>query len=929
VESEAQLEESLVKQLEQAGYVREDYILNEEHLKANLRRQLNRVNDSVLGDHELSDSEFSRVLAQLEGKGVFQSAQLLETRVSREAKIPLQRDDNSTVYLMLFSANPARNRYQVVNQLRMHTSKSGFDRKTRFDVTLLVNGLPLVQIELKKRGVAIKDAHAQINRYRRDAFTGLFSFLRLFVVSNGTNTRYFANSNFKEDIPFARAFVWQDRANTKVNELHEFANIVLRPEMLVEMLSTWMVLQVPEKALVVMRPYQIYAVKAVLNQVLETGGNGYVWHTTGSGKTLTAWRAATLICQQDKFASGKVIFLVDRSDLNLKTMEDFNNYAEGSVDQTENTGKLVEQLNSTEPKTKLIVTTLQKMDSALKHNQVPRDLAEKNVLFMMDECHRSQFGDMHERIRKYFKRAQYIGFTGTPIFKENLGTEKRTTADVFGRRLHTYLMPDAIMDGNVLRFNVEYVDTGVPNEKFRDELAESLDLDEAFHAPERLDNITQDVITEFNRKTHAGTRFNAILAAGGVQLAAKYWRRLHKAAPKLKLALIYTWAANENYGVDEIVPRDELDAAIEVYNEQFGTNFDTSRMKEYFTDLSKRMRAKEIDILIVSDMFLTGSDFPRVNTLFYDKSARHHTLIQHISRTNRTLGDDKNFGNVRFYRPLKERLDAALRLFSQSEHIDQLLARPYDAVLADLRAAVAALKLLAPAPAAVDDYVGEDEQVAFVNAFKQVNRLLAEIEPHEEFVLNTATAGVSTEDLADYRSKYLDLHDAARRGSTDKVSILAEIDFELHLVQRDQIDADYIRELLRSIDLSDLAAGARKSTVDEILKQVERDPVLRLKSELLRTFFSEMLPTLPEGTDVVEAYDAFEDRQREIEIETQAAASDIPVRTLEGWVNDYQLTNLLPSVGDLLTELTGAFMVRRRKVNTIQSFIQELTLKYS
>lgn len=910
-ESEARLENQLVSHLVNLGY--EKVIIKDEtELDANFRTQINKLNHAVLNGSVLSDSEFTRLMVAMKSKGVVRSSKMLRD------KLEVQRDDNSNLFVQLFdSHDKRRNTYQVTQQVTVVAR-----RENRYDVTILVNGLPLVQIELKRRGIELSQAFNQINRYRRETFVGLYEFLQLFVVSNGVNTKYFANSPSTTPIPFSHTFYWTDENNARINELDEFVEAFLPTHHLADMIVNYMIIKSgKEDSLVVMRPYQIFAVKRVLKHALETTGNGYVWHTTGSGKTLTSFKLAQMLTERSKFS--KVIFLVDRRDLNSQTIEEFNKFEADIVSGVENTRALVKQIKSSQ--SKLIVTTVQKMSNLVKSQHPSLELLkDEPILFMIDECHRSQFGEMHKQISAYFSKAQYFGFTGTPRFVENRSEDKRTTADIFGKCLHTYLIREAINDKNVLPFSVEYLDTFHKNDLFKDYAVESVDMQELLLSDERITLVTQDIIEQLPRKTQKGA-YNAMFAVSDTNMLGKYFDKFTLLAPDLKIATIFSYGANEDCEGRTESSRDTLERAMTQYNNTFKTNFDMSSYNEYFADLSKRMKRKEINLLIVVNMFLTGFDSPFTNTLFFDKSAKHHSLLQAFSRTNRVSGGSKLSGNIRCYQPLKEKTDEAIQLFSQSDNTDGILAKPYEEILAALKTVITELLDAHPTPKHVDTLQGESEKANFIRLYLNVVRILKEIEPRAEFNYATANLGIDEQTLTNFRTKFLDLRNSITR--TEKVSILSEIDFQLELTAHDEINVDYIKRLIENIDMGD--KNKQQQDVDFILKQIDStaSPELRMKSEYLKKFITEVLPHLTKNSDVKHEFDLFTRKEFIKEVQDFADQSDISYDLLKEWISNFEYSGIVDRKS-ISQEIKLQLKERKVLTDSIMGFITSVTSKY-
>lgn len=613
------------------GY--EQISIPDEHtLQANFRNQISLHNLlKHLNNTPLTDSEFERLLISLGGKGVFNSAYNL-----RQLQ-PLTRDDGSNTYIELINQNEwCKNRFQVTNQITVNAR-----RVNRYDVTILINGLPLVQVELKKRGMQLKQAFNQVNRYKSESYTGLFKYVQLFVISNGVDTKYISNDETKLNYNFA--FFWTNDKNERINNLSEFTKSFLNPCHIAKMISRYMVINQTEKKIMVMRPYQIFAVEKLVERATETRNNGYVWHATGSGKTLTSFKLSQILENQEDIT--KVIFLVDRKDLDAQTLSEFNKFQQDSVDMTNSTKKLIEQLGDSTKR--LLITTIQKMNNAIKNPRYAEYMdkyRDERVIFIVDECHRSQFGEMHKEIKKHFNNAQYFGFTGTPIFEENAG-HGLATGNLFGKQMHTYMIKDGINDNNILGFKVDYIKTFSLNLNITDDDVEAIDTTEVLESDERVNAIVNKIIQIHPIKTHS-KEYNAIFTTSGIPMAMKYYKAFKEKQHDLVVTTIFTYTPNEDTEEKDELSRDLLESAIKDYNNQFKTNYSTDTYGSYFTDMSKRFKNKEIDIMIVVDMFLTGFDSKLLNTLYVDKKLKMHNLIQAFSRTNRVHTERKQFGNI-------------------------------------------------------------------------------------------------------------------------------------------------------------------------------------------------------------------------------------------------------------------------------------------
>src|SRR5690554_1332782 len=716
------LELNLIAQLEKLGYEKA-VIKDESDLLINLKSQLEKHNKV-----KLSDNEFKQVLNYINKGNVFERAKILRDRV------PYTNDQGITKTVELINQiHWCKNEFQVTHQVSMEGS-----HKNRYDVTILINGLPLVQIELKRRGLELKEAFNQTNRYERHSFWaghGLFQFVQLFVISNGVNTKYYANSPLKAR-SFKQTFFWADAKNKIITQLADFSELFLEPCHLSKMMTKYTVLNESHKILMVLRPYQFYAVEAIIERVKTTTKYGYIWHTTGSGKTLTSFKAAQILTNLPQVY--KVVFVVDRKDLDYQTTKEFNSFSKGSIDGTNNTNTLVNQLAGDN---KLIVTTIQKLNTAISKTRYlskMETLKNERIVFIFDECHRSQFGKTHETIKNFFTNCQMFGFTGTPIFEPNAGTNeygKRTTTMLFGDRLHKYVITDAIRDENVLKFSVEYIRTFNKKDDILDIEVEAIDETEVMDAPERLNNITEYIIANHNRKTHS-KEFTAILCVSSVPVLIEYYKlfiqKQLEGKHNLRLATIFSYQANEddkdatsfveddeffedssmNMAAEPRVQynsqhtRDELENFIQHYNKQFSTNFtnkDSQSFYNYYNDIAKRVKHKQVDLLVVVNMFLTGFDSKFLNTLYVDKNLKYHGLIQAYSRTNRILNEVKSQGNIVCFRNLKNATDEAITLFSNINAKDEIIMQPYESYVGKFNQAFIELLKIAPSVNSVND----------------------------------------------------------------------------------------------------------------------------------------------------------------------------------------------------------------------------------
>ncbi|WP_438727939.1 type I restriction endonuclease subunit R [Parasphingorhabdus sp. DH2-15] len=918
-QSEAQLEESLIKRLGGLGYERVT-IRTEDELLANLKTQLEKHNDVTL-----TDAEFAKILNHLDKGNVFDKAETLRDR------LPLIREDGDTIWIEFMNQTEwCQNQYQVTNQISM----DGGTYKNRYDVTLLVNGLPLVQIELKRRGLELKEAFNQINRYQRHSFwsgTGLFQYVQIFVISNGVNTKYYAN-NRKQS--FKQTFFWAKEDNSIITQLDAFADAFLEKCHVSKMIAKYTVLHQSDKILMVLRPYQYYAVEALIDRVKTSDKNGYVWHTTGSGKTLTSFKASQIL--MDLPETEKVVFVVDRADLDYQTTKEFNHFSDGSVDGTDNTKALVKQFG--DPKRSLIVTTIQKLNTAISkasYLKTMEGLADKRVVFIFDECHRSQFGDTHLRITKFFKNYQMFGFTGTPIFEDNaLKNEKgkRTTKDLFGERLHRYVITDAIRDQNVLKFSVEYWGklVGKDGNLINDEQVAAIDKKEFFENPDRIGSVTDWIIQNHDRKTH-NRKFSAIFAVGSVDALIQYYdafKARHDAGETdLRVATIFTFGANEAdddangmiEDPDEITPpsgsdsqskdkREKLDSYIADYNALYGTKHsakDGSAFYTYYKALSKRLKDREkenakaadrLDILLVVNMFLTGFDAKMVNTLYVDKNLRYHGLVQAYSRTNRILNEVKSQGNIICFRNLKDNTDEAIRLFSNKDASETIFIEPYDNQVEAFNEAVTWLRGIAPTVNSVNNLEDEKAILAFVKAFRNLMRIKNVLTSFVEFEWGDLAMG--EQEFADYASKYHDIREQVKTAAEDDpVSIVDEVDFELELIRRDEINVAYILELLRQIqqeEINGAPAANSEQRRQEVLDMIGKEPQLRSKRDLIEKFIRENMPEMAQSDDMSTVFDAYWSKERDTAIDVLCAEEGLDKAKFEEMIGVYHYSSRLP-----------------------------------
>ena len=916
-QTEQILENQLIQQLSNIGYTKVS-IPNEASLLANLKTQLEKHNNDI----RFTAKEFERVLNILSKGSVFEKAKTL-----RE-KQHIVRDNGDNLYFEFLNTEYwCQNQYQVTQQVTIEGSY-----KNRYDVTLLVNGLPLVQIELKRRGLEIKEAFNQINRYQRHSFgakSALFQYVQIFVISNGVNTKYYANNKHQS---FKQTFFWANKENKRLtNILNGFANEFLEPCHISKMICKYIVLNETHKILMVLRPYQYYAVENIIDKVKNSTHNGYIWHTTGSGKTLTSFKASQIIMKMPEVK--KVAFVVDRKDLDYQTTREFNSFSKGSIDGTDNTKALVKQFSDD---TKIIVTTIQKLNTAVSKNSYlakMEQLKDERIVFIFDECHRSQFGETHRRIKEFFNNYQMFGFTGTPIFADNAVKNKlgkRTTKELFGNCLHKYVITDAIKDENVLKFAVEYVGKYKQKESATeiDIEVEDIDRKELMESPNRLEKIVDYIIANHNRKTH-NREFTAMFCVGSTDMLVNYYdilqRKKEEGKHNLKIATIFSYVANEeDAGANGYIPeevsvveespalyglnihkRDKLESYIGHYNEMFGSNFSTKDSRSfynYYNDISKKVKERKIDILLVVNMFLTGFDSPSLNTLYVDKNLKYHGLIQAYSRTNRIVNEQKSQGNIVVFRNLKKATDQAITLFGNKEAIDVVIMKPYEEYTQKFNEAFVSLLKIAPTVNSVDDLLSEEEELEFIRAFRELMRIKNAMTTFADF--NWENLEMQEQLFNDYRSKYLDLWQKTKHEiAKEKVSILDDVDFELELIHRDEINVIYILKLLAT--LKDVKKSEREAKRKELVDLLTGEANLRSKRELIEKFIEDNLPAIEDSETIPQEFDKFWAEEQQKAFEVFVKEENLSSEKTQKLIEDYLYAEREPLRDDLLDLIEG------------------------
>ena len=901
-QSEAALESGLIRALQNMNY---EYVKIEEenNLKENFKVQLEKHNSKELariGRKCFTDEEFDRILIYLEGGSRFEKAKKLRDL------FPLDTSEGERIWISFLNRSHwCQNEFQVSNQITIEGRK-----KCRYDVSILINGLPLVQIELKRRGVELKQAYNQIQRYQKTSFHGLFDYIQLFVISNGVNTRYFANN---PNGGYKFTFNWTDAQNVPFNELDKFAAFFFDKCTLGKIISKYIVLHEGDKCLMVLRPYQYYAVEKILDRVDNSNDNGYIWHTTGAGKTLTSFKAAQLVSELPDV--DKVMFVVDRHDLDTQTQSEYEAFEPGAVDTTDNTEELVKQLHSN---SKIIITTIQKLNAAVSktwYSNKIEAIRNSRIVMIFDECHRSHFGDSHKNIVRFFNNTQIFGFTGTPIFAEN-AVDGHTTKEIFGECLHKYLIKDAIADENVLGFLVEYYqgNTDVENSNSN-----------------RMEEIAKYILNNFNKSTFDG-EFDALFAVQSVPMLIKYYKIFKSLNPKIRIGAIFTYAANDSqddaftglgtgkYVSDSDGNADELQAIMDDYNRMFGTSFRLDNFRGYYDDINLRMKKKKpdmksLDLCLVVGMFLTGFDSKKLNTLYVDKNLEYHSLLQAFSRTNRVLNEKKRFGKIVCFRDLKSQVDTSIKLFSCTNNIEDIVRPTYEDVKNEYKNLTANFLEKYPNVSDIDALQSEKDKKDFIIAFRDIIRKHAEIQVYDDFEEDDPDLGFSEQQFADFTSKYLDIRDTffdhtpappepptvepkVDPESPDEPEGLDDIDFCLELLHSDIINVAYILELIANLNPhSDDYMQRRQEILDTMIKDAE----MRNKVKLIDGFIQKNVDddadnfirqkSSADGTsDLEERLNDYISEERCKAISQISSDENIPEVTLNKFLEEYDFS---------------------------------------
>jgi type I restriction enzyme, R subunit len=944
-QSEAALEAAFVELLRGQAY---EYlpVTSASALEANLRARLAELNKIEFSDAEWHQF-FTQKIASANDGIVEKTARIQEDHVQ-----VLRRDDGTVknVYL-LDKVNIHNNRLQVINQYEVPSASAA--RANRYDVTVLANGLPMVHIELKRRGVDIREAFNQITRYQRDSFwadSGLFEYVQLFVISNGTLTKYYSNTTRDRHIgelasgkrsrkqtsnSFEFTSWWTDARNRQIADLVGFTKTFFAKHTLLNVLTKYCIFDVDRK-LLVMRPYQIVAAERILQRIEtsttykqtgSTAAGGYIWHTTGSGKTLTSFKAAQLASRLPGL--DKVLFVVDRKDLDYQTMREYERFEPGAANSNASTRVLTKQL--ADPSARIIITTIQKLVRFIGQSK-GHEVFGKHVVVIFDECHRSQFGDMHVAVTRSFRNYHLFGFTGTPIFADNAISAGnppllRTTEQAFGEKLHMYTIVDAINDKNVLPFRIDYVNTIKLPEHLTDKQVSAIDTETALLAPQRLRQIADYLLDHFDQKTKRSSvyrfgdkrlsGFNSLLATASIDAAKRYYNIIEMAQRdreerdpgyrRLKVGLVYSYAANEDdpdgllaeeefetHDLDQS-SREFLEDAIQDYNDLFGTSFDTSaeRFGNYYKDSSQRLKNRDLDLVIVVNMFLTGFDATTLNTLWVDKSLRQHGLIQAYSRTNRILNSVKTYGNIVSFRDLEAATNEALTLFGNKDARGIVLLKPYADYYADYTARVADLTLLYRLGAPI---VGEDNQKKFIALFGAILRLRNILTAFDDFAGNEI---LSEREFQDYQSIYLDLYAEFRRvAEVERESINDDVVFEIELIKQIEVNVDYILMLVQK-GLEKRGTVEGKTARAAITRAIDSSPTLRNKKDLIEQF----VDSLTVDADVDESWRAYVEAKRAEELERIIADENLKPEETRTFVDNAFRDGAIPSAGTAITRI--------------------------
>ncbi len=949
IQAEAHLEKKLIEQLVTLGYSHNKSITDYESLLKNFRIHINNHNLEALKGELLTDAEFHRILVNIENKSIIESAKILRD------KFVLLRDDGSTINIEFMNTSKwCKNKYEVISQLKMKGTKN-----QRYDVTLLINGLPLIHIELKKQGKDERKAFEQIKNYRNDSMNKLLNFTQLFVISNGEISKYFSNNI---ELNYNFTFFWTDRNNKKISHLSDFAKSFLDKCHISEMIARYMIIQEKQRNILVLRPYQVYAVKSIIDRVKETNNNGFIWHTTGSGKTLTSFKASQILLYDEEVNARKIIFLVDRKDLDKQTADEFMAFGgDNFFDRTNSTKVLVNKLNSTRMEDKLIITTIQKMDRLIKNDKNAKILEgykKDKVIFIIDECHRSQYGKMHAGIRRIFSNSQYIGFTGTPLLEEVQTVGEKLTADNFEKCLHKYLIKDAIADKNVLGFNVDYYSVNEVENK-----EENL-----YNNPKRLVEIAKCILDKHNNLTHRRKNC-ALFTVPNITTLIEYYKILKELNIdyNYKISAIFSLnSASDQDGEKLQVHEQGFDMIIKDYNKMYDKEYTKESYSMFFEDICKKIKSADIDIVIVVDMLLTGFDSKKLNTLYVDKNLKHHNLLQAYSRTNRVDVATKEHGNIICFRDLKEDTDIAIKMFSNSDSLEDIVIKKYTDQKEEVKQYVKDINSFGSLDS-IRAIQSETEKLNFVKSMKKLIKKVNTMETFTEFDMMDIDIDIQgvyeTDDfislyddyeeplktakareyrLAQLESIYLHIAGEVKKikdDETDKESVLKEFEFELEFIENNKINVDYILNLLDKGFNSEEARYnpiLRSSNIIDIKSKLENIEVSN--KELLEQYIdTELMKEVNnhEEINITDGYKRFLSNKQKEEIEIFAKDNDYDINLLEEAIAEYEFKQELKAMNGYYTmlikpknlkfkdKITERSKIKDFLINIIDKYIQE------
>lgn len=917
--TEAALEKSFIQQCQSLGFEKTT-INNEGELLENARIQLSKLNRKVLKNQDLSKAEFDQILHEISKKNITYCARLLRD------KFIITRDDGTRVYIQFIAEYHKNNVFQVANQI---TTRAKYGN-ARYDVTLLINGLPIYQIELKRAGVDINEAINQINRYKSQAYPGLFKFIQVFVVTTGVETRYFANTNSSQ-INKSFTFYWTDESNVRISELMHFTKRFLNPNFACELFWNYVFvanLDSGDEKLMVMRPYQIYATKSVLHHILKRNEDCYVFHVTASGKTCTSWRISRLLMRNSTVE--KVIFLSDRTELDEQTTSEFEKFdgKAGSSRCIADTVELADKM--ADRNVKFINTMVHKMSLAVKEPKYRKKfnyLQNERIVFIIDECHRSQCGEMHKVLKSFFKKARYVGFTGTPIFKENQELKDVITTDLFGVCAHAYTYPQAIADKSVLPIDIQYYQTMIEDFKANGDCkVNGINKEEALLHEKRIQHNVDYMIKTIPMKCNiAGRHYCAMLTTQDIRMAIRYYKEFKKQPNDLKVAMIYSEKGeNTEFSQEKI---EAFDEALTDYNNMFGTNFHAkSKCAPYKRDLANRIKAGDIDLVIVVDIFITGFDAPKINTLFVDREMKWQQIMQAFARTIRLEAECKTQGNIICFRNLKDKVDAALKLFSKTDDISTIQVESYDVRLKQAQKFVSEVISIVPTPSDVNNLFSEKKKKDFVVAFQSLMLAVSVLRTNANFSWKQLSP-ITEQSFNEYVSCYKSIahwRESARKAK--EVSILDDIDFKLELLTEDHVNYDYLMELINAVVWAE--GEAKKDKIEELYKYLEehQNEMSRSKYELIIKFLHNFIYTLKKNESFDEAFDVFVEIEKEDRFNEFIINHNYKPDILQKLIDEYSFSQKIDTT---LLESgfvnSAGFLERVRRGKIAEEFIKSYT----